>query len=188
MRAIVSMAISVASLLTAWPAVAQSPAAPTAEKRSDLIDPLRLAAAREMLAASRVVRNAQIGAMIGFEDGFKSSTEQSGLAKDEEMTAAIRKAGLAEMEKAFNVLIPQMIEDFAHAYSQKMTLDEMKAATAFYLSPAGQKLLDLLPGMAAEANGKMQERLAPYLPKIAESAQQAAQEILARRANKGSPL
>lgn len=187
MRAVV-LAVAAIALLAVNPSYAQSAPSAGAKSPPALVDPIRLAAAREMLNASRVVRNARVGAVIGFETGFDASIRKSGIAEDQELTEAIRKASLGELEKAFNVLLPQMIEDLALSYAQKMTIEEMKAATVFYRSPAGEKLLDLMPGMTAEANNKMQERLAPYLPKVEEAAKQAVVEVLSRRPQKGSPL
>ena len=63
-----------------------------------------------------------------------------------------------------------------------LTTAEMHQATAFYLSPAGQKLLDLIPPLAAEASATMQERIKPYLPQIEAAVQHEVSEVLARRA------
>lgn len=150
------------------------------------IDPLRIAAARQMLEASRVVRNARIGAAIAAEAGFNARLEKSEIANDEELASAIRKTLFDELSRILDEMAPRLVEETAISYASQMSIQDLNEATAFYLSPAGQKLLDITPAMASESSGKMQEWIKPYLPKVEEAVAATVRDILAKRARPNS--
>lgn len=145
------------------------------------IDPLRIGAARQMLEASRVVRNVRVGAALGMEASFNARLEKSAIADDEELISAVRKTAFEELNHILDELAPKIVDDMAVSYASKMSIREMQEATAFYQSPTGQKLLDLTPAMASESSGKMQEWIKPYLPKVEEAVAATVRDILEKR-------
>ncbi len=160
------------------PAVAQQPPTP---RPAATIDPLRISAARQMLEASRVVRNARVGAAIGAEAGFSRHLEQSAIADDAEMVSAVRKTMFEELSRILDELVPKLADDLAVSYAAKMSIRELQEATDFYLSPTGQKLLDLTPAMVSKSSDMMQERIKPYLPRVEEAVTATVRDILAKR-------
>ena len=68
---------------------------------------------------------------------------------------------------------PQFVESFvgimARAYARNFTLDEIKATTAFYVSPAGKKTLTVMPKMMQETMPEMMAIIAPRMSEIMES-------------------
>ena len=146
-----------------------------------LVDPLRIKAAKDMLAATRAVRSARMGAALGFEAMFNATLDKSPIASDKELLGVVRQTGLNQMSLALDELVPKLIDYMALSYASRLTSAEMQQATDFYRSSTGQKLLDLTPAMAAEANAKMQEWIKPYLPGIEDAVKKALVDALAKR-------
>lgn len=181
--------VSAMAMVTVFAAPVRAQAAPVQERlpAPDIIDPLRIHAAKEMLSASRAVRNARVGAAVGFEAAMNARFANSSMADDAELIAVARKAGLTAMSKVLDEIVPKMVDDLAVIYSQKLTVDQLQEATAFYQSATGQKLLDLMPILTTETSAKMQELVKPYIPEVAAAVQAEMERLAAQRKNAGVP-
>lgn len=181
--------VSAMAMVTILVAPVYAQAAPVQERlpTPDIIDPLRIQAAKDMLNASRAVRNARVGAALGFEAALNARFASSSMADDEELITVARKAGLTAMSKVLDEIVPKMIDDLALIYSQKLTVDQLQEATAFYQSATGQKLLDLMPTLTAETSAKMQELVKPYIPEVAAAVQAEVERLAAQRKKAGVP-
>ena len=96
-----------------------------------------------------------------------------------EQKAAARKAAQessAKSSKAMTELYndPTVIQGFedvmARAYAKNFTTAEIKATTAFYISPAGKKTLTIMPKMMQETMPEIMAIIAPKMSAIMESA------------------
>lgn len=183
-----TMIASAMTMVTVFLAPVHASAAPTQERlpTPDIVDPLRIQAAKDMLNASRAVRNARVGAALGFEAALNARFASSSMADDEELIAVARKAGLTAMSKVLDEIVPKMIDDLALTYSQKLTVDQMQEVTAFYQSATGQKLLDLMPALTAETSAKMQELVKPYIPEVSAAVQEELERLAAQREKAGA--
>lgn len=99
-------------------------------------------------------------------DGLSEAVSRSLTAKGEKvpenLTSDIRKELGKDMKYA------EAVDTQALALEKRFTGDEMKKATAFYLSPLGKKMLDRLPEAQSEVGDRLQERLATVVPGILE--------------------
>lgn len=184
----ITMIVSVMAMAMVLLAPMRAQAASPQERppAPNIVDPLRIQAAKDMLDASRAVRNARVGAALGFEAAINSRFASSSMADDEELVAVARKAGLTAMSRVLDEIVPKMVDDLALIYSQKLTVDQMQEATAFYQSATGQKLLELMPAITAETSAKMQELVKPYIPEVSAAVQAEVEKLAARRKNAGA--
>lgn len=105
----------------------------------------------------------------------KSSTKGS---LSPEQVNELRNAARESSAKSFKAMTdfyndPQFVESFegimARAYARNFTLDEIRATTAFYVSPAGKKTLTVMPKMMQETMPEMMAIIAPRMSAIMES-------------------
>jgi len=129
----VAISIFALALLSGGPAAAQSPA------------PDALAAARELVTASRAAE--QLKTLLP-------------LIMQQLKPAIVQ--GRPEMARDFDAIIPQLVEGMnarseafaegvAAVYARNFTADELRAVTAFYRGPVGQKFLEKMPVIAQES-------------------------------------
>lgn len=123
--------LALAFLALAWPAVlpaqAQAP------------DPDRLAAAKEMMDASRVDRQfAQVIPLL--LDHLKDSFRR--VAPDRR---DIIDNVFEQMQSKFISRRAELLEEIAGLYAQRLEAAEMRAVAEFYRSPVGAKLIDAQP-------------------------------------------
>jgi hypothetical protein len=116
--------------LFAFAAAAEPPAA----------DPARVAAAKDMMEATGVMK--QMDSMVAaMGEGFRNgAADASGAAKAEE-------AG-QEFDRHMKRLMSyreQMVDDFAVLYAKRFTVDELKSIADFYRSPTGAKFIAAMP-------------------------------------------
>jgi hypothetical protein len=57
-------------------------------------------------------------------------------------------------------------DDFARLYAESFTEDELKAITAFYITPAGKKAVQILPQLAARGAQIGQERVQAHMGEL----------------------
>ena len=81
--------------------------------------------------------------------------------QQEEMTALINEY----MEKAMNLYrVDEMIQDLSAIYKRHLSREDVDGMIAFYSSPAGQHMIDILPVIMREytplAMNRVQERMA----------------------------
>ena len=110
------------------------------------------------------------------DDMVEKSTSKGSLAPEQvnDLRIAARESS-AKSLKAMTDLYndPQFVESFedimARAYARNFTLDEIKATTAFYVSPAGRKALTVMPKMMQETMPEIMAIIAPRMSAIMES-------------------
>jgi hypothetical protein len=137
MRAIPIVAI----LLGLWLAVG----AATAQTTPPLPDAERIAAAKELMEAS--------GSADQFDQVMPmmmSRLSQSFEAMRPEKADEIRKV-MTEGMKRFTARKHELLEQIAGIYARTMSLEDLKAITAFYQSPAGTRFRQAMPSIAQQS-------------------------------------
>ena len=146
-------------------------------------DAVQRAAVKELLDAmnfkqlmSQVSGPMMLQMMQLTDDMVEKSTSKGSLAPEQvnDLRIAARESS-AKSLKAMTDLYndPQFVESFedimARAYARNFTLDEIKATTAFYVSPAGRKALTVMPKMMQETMPEIMAIIAPRMSAIMES-------------------
>jgi uncharacterized protein len=108
------------------------------------------AAAREFLEVSRSQENFQRGFELGVQEGAEDVTP--------EMLAVIRTT----MQEHFPWA--EMEREFIQLYVELFTAEEIRAITAFYRTPAGQKMVAVTPEIAIRTQRLTNERLQVMMP------------------------
>jgi hypothetical protein len=122
------------------PAELQARTKPIAE-----VDPVRLAAARELLAATNT--DAQFATVIPMMFAqLKQSIPPSGPKMQEELDKVFD-----EIQKQFIDRRSDVLDQIAALYARKFTADEMKGLAELYRSPLAQKFITAMPELTAEA-------------------------------------
>jgi uncharacterized protein len=140
-----------------------------AEDAKPAPDPARIAAARDLMEVTGVIKNldSMMDAMKqSFAKGAKADTSETGKKLTDEFEAGLKRL-LSYKE--------DMITDFAALYAETFTAEEMKTVADFYRSGTGAKFIELTPGLmqkGAAIGMKYSERImnemkptAPAAPK-----------------------
>lgn len=170
MRFLLALALP---LVTSQPLLAQAqPSAAAVASATVLVDTLTppatsKAALDQQLAGVR--QGNLIRAQLGNNPRFREAAQKN----DPGFAAAMARMGnmqadalgpiYTEMQAAVRTATVQ-------AYASNFTIDELNAATAFYRTPTGAKLLRTQPQLAAQVNQNVQQQFAPRM--------QAAQQTL----------
>ena len=121
--------------LFAFAAMAEQPAAPASAP-----DPARVAAAKDMMEATGVMKQMD-GMVAAMAQGFrKGAADTAGAAKAE--------AAGQEFDRYMKRLMSyreQMVDDFAVLYAERFTADELKSIGDFYRSPTVSKFIVAMP-------------------------------------------
>jgi len=120
-------------------------AAITVPTRAQAPDPARLAAAKDMMEASRVDKQ--------FEQVIPLLLDR---LKESFRTIAPDKHGVIDgvfeqMQSKFITRRGERLEEIAVLYARKLEAAEMKAVAEFYRSPVGSKLIDAQPQIVQES-------------------------------------
>jgi hypothetical protein len=120
-------------------------AAITVPTRAQAPDPARLAAAKDMMVASRVEKQ--------FEQVIPLLLDR---LKESFRTIAPDKRGVIDgvfeqMQSKFISRRAELLDEIAVVYAQKLEAAEMKAVAEFYRSPVGSKLIDAQPQIMQES-------------------------------------
>jgi uncharacterized protein len=134
MTAATSLTVNVQAQDAAPPPVAAAPA-----------DPAAKAAAIELMNAT--------GDTKAFDNIMSMMRKHIQASAQGEAAAAATMKTFDEMMVNFAAYKPQMIEETAALYAQKMTVVEMKAITEFYKTGPGAKFVSILPELMKEAGG-----------------------------------
>lgn len=137
---------------------------------------------KELLVTARSQRNAEMGFNLmmdqmgrGLKEGFLSR-----IGKDTKMTdeqkAEVTQKGLVYLNSHIQRLkqvaaqkldLPTLIcQIYVPLYDKHYTREDIQAMLAFYKSPIGQKSLDLMPQIVAEATKNMNAVIIPKLQSI----------------------
>jgi hypothetical protein len=126
------------------PAGAQDPAAP-AQPAAPHVEPDRLAAARDLLIATNT--ESQFATVIPLMFGqMKQAIPTASPQMKEELDKVFE-----EVQNQFIVRRAEVLDQIAILYAQKFSADEMKALADFYRTPIGQKFINAMPELTAEA-------------------------------------
>ncbi|WP_439534560.1 DUF2059 domain-containing protein [Polymorphobacter sp.] len=174
MRMMLALALAVPVIAAAQPALAQGqPSAAATAAAATLVDTLTppassKAALDQQLAGVR--QGNLIRAQLGNNPRFKEKADRNEPA----FTAALARMGVLQAN-ALGPIYTEMQGSVRtasiEAYATNFTIPEMTAATTFYRTPVGTKLLRTQPQLAAQVNQRVQQQFAPRL--------QAAQQALA---------
>jgi uncharacterized protein len=128
----------------------------------EAVPPSEVAAARELLQVS--------GTREGFIRGLELGMEQGGM----QLTPKLRSVVRDFMAEHFKY--EDMEPDFIRVYTDLMTEDEIRALTAFYRTPIGQRLVQLMPDMAAATHRITNARLQSVMPQLIQRVTEALAE------------
>jgi hypothetical protein len=134
------------------PAAAEQAAAPSAEA---------IQAARELIAimSPDMIKdmNTKMFAQIwpGMEQALRAQFSSLDDATAEELKNEIR----AVMEKELGIEMTALMDTMPAAYAKYLTVDEMHAIQAFYRTPAGAKVLKVMPEIMGEAMAGLGPRM-----------------------------
>ena len=112
-----------------------------AEDAKPVPDPARIAAARDLMEVTGVIKNldSMMDAMKqGFAKGAKADTSENGKKLTDEFESGIKKLLSYKQD---------MVTDFAALYAETFTAEEMKAVADFYRSGTGAKFIELTPAL-----------------------------------------
>ena len=156
-------------------AAAQTPATVDVEQRAAVKELLDAINFKQMLAQMSGPMMQQMGQM--FDQMIEASPSSRKLSPEQKDAA--RKAAQessAKSAKAMTELYndPVVIQGFedvmARAYAKNFTTAEIKATTAFYVSPVGKKALTIMPKMMQETMPEIMAVIAPKMSAIMETA------------------
>ena len=146
------MIVLAALLAFAAPAAAQ-PAASAGE----------MEAVRELLEVSRTREN--------FIRAMELGMEQGGGA---ELTPAVRQVLRTFMDEHFRY--EDLEPDFIRMYTDLFTEAEIREMSAFYRTPLGQRMVEMLPELSARSQKIAQDRLQAAMPELMQAIMEAMQE------------
>jgi hypothetical protein len=130
--------LALAFLALAWSAIASV-------AQAQAPDPERLAAAKEMMEASRVDRQfAQVIPLL--LDRLKESFSRVAPERRE-----IIENVFEQMQSKFVSRRSELLDEIAVLYAQRLEAAEMRAVAEFYRSPVGSKLIDVQPEIMQES-------------------------------------
>ena len=136
------MAAPLALALITQPCMAQTAPAPVNQEASSLtsqIDPVRLAAARRVLAANGSARTFALVIDRLVPDIMHTIAQGRGLNSSQERTAT--QLLQTEMQSSSQ----DFMDMTAAIYAQHMSTEDLTALAEFYESPVGQRYIGVLP-------------------------------------------
>lgn len=166
----------VASLVfVAGSSLAQVPAKAEAEQRAavkELLDAMNFKQMMAQVAGPMMQQMAQLT-----DDMVDKSSSRGTLSPEQvaELRNTARESSARSLKAVTDLYNdPQVIESYegimARAYARNFTLDEIKAITAFYVSPAGKKTLSVLPKQMQETMPEIIGLIVPRMNAIKEAA------------------
>ena len=148
----------------ASPALAQADAPPT---RQQVLDLFSLMHVREQVGPAMESIARQQRAIV--HDNLRRQSPRispQDLAKLDQFTLDIMK----------DMPIEDMIDDMVPVYQKHLTKGDVEAMSAFYSSPAGQKLVREMPAMTMESMQAASPRIQAFMDKVMERAQAMAKD------------
>lgn len=122
-----------------------APAPEAAVPSTPQVEPERLAAARDLLVATNT--ESQFSTVIPLMFGqMKQAIPTASPQMKEELDKVFE-----EVQTQFVVRRAEVLDQIAILYAQKFSAEEMKALADFYRTPIGQKFIDAMPELTAEA-------------------------------------
>ncbi|PXW58560.1 DUF2059 domain-containing protein [Methylobacterium sp. B4] len=149
----------------AMPATAQTPPNPAASQVT--ADPERLAAAREVVAASQGDRAAVLAAMKAPMGGMM---QQMGLKDPQRAQVMVDEVVMPTLSENYDDLLSIQALSFASV----LTKEDLKAIAAFYATPAGKNLVKAQPLLSQAMLTGMQQWMGGLMPQIKDRIAKAA--------------
>lgn len=112
--------------------------------RAQAPSPEALAAARELVETVHLTEQYK-AVLPGLFKAIKPSIVQGRAEVDKQYDALV-----PVMEEAFKARVSEMIDAAAIVYAKNFSADDLHALSAFYKTPAGQRLLQKTPAVAQE--------------------------------------
>jgi hypothetical protein len=112
--------------------------------RAQAPSPEALAAARELVETVHLTEQYK-AVLPGLFKAIKPSIVQGRAEVDKQYDALV-----PVMEEAFKARVSEMIDAAAIVYAKNFSADDLQALSAFYKTPAGQRLLQKTPAVAQE--------------------------------------
>jgi uncharacterized protein len=146
----------------------------TAQQAAPAASPEALQAAKELIAVLspdmiKDMNNKMFAQMWpSFEQGLQAQFSSLDAATMDELKGEIRSV----MEKELNTEMSTLVETMPAVYAKYMTVDEMHAIREFYRTPAGAKVLKVMPEI-------MSESMAGFAPHLQSMMQRLNVSILA---------
>lgn len=125
--------------------------------------PGEMEAVRELLEVSRTREN--------FIRAMELGMEQGGGA---ELTPRVREALRTFMDEHFRY--EDLEPEFIQMYTELFTEAEIREMSAFYRTPLGQRMVEMLPELSARSQAIAQERLQAAMPQLMEAIMGAMEE------------
>lgn len=126
--------------------------------------PGEVQAGRELLEASRTRENFIRALEMGLEQG----------AGTDELTPAVRQALTNFMNEHFRY--EDLEPDFVRMYTELFTEEEMRGMAAFYRTPLGQRMVEMLPELTVRSQAIVNDRLQAAMPELMETIMEAMEE------------
>jgi hypothetical protein len=125
--------------------------------------PGEVAAARDLLEASRTREN--------FIKAMELGMEQGGMG---ELTPRVRQVLRDFMEEHFRY--EDMEPEFIRVYADTFTEQELRDLAAFYRTPLGQRVVETLPDITAASQRIAMERMQGVMPQLMQAIMEAMEE------------
>ncbi|MGZ3180975.1 MAG: DUF2059 domain-containing protein [Telluria sp.] len=161
-------------------------ALPAAHAQEAPLDPAAVAATRELLAVMHYEKTGQlmIRQMFAQMPMMMRQSAESALRANPKLTDDERNKAIAQLQARMTQadaiglkvmtdpsFIKELVEATIPLYAKHFTAEELKQMTAFYASPAGQKMLAEMPQIAGESMQVSQRVIVPRM-------EQAMQEFM----------
>lgn len=165
-----------------FPALSQQPASSAAQTQvpaSDAAsreDVLRLFKVMRLPEQMESMQQTMIQQMVpAMEKTAEEELPGASPQEREKMRSMTKQAA----DEAMNMYpVGEMVDDFVPIYQKNYTKSDVDAITAFYSSPAGQRLLDKQPQVMQDAMStiipKMQQRMKEMMERLSKEAQELA--------------
>lgn len=192
---VLAYVVTATMLLASATVFAQTPAAAPA-----VVTPEQKAAVKELLEAMnfKKMMSQMAGAMA---QNMPQMMDQMVAGLDSSMTAEqkaeVRKLTAKSSETMTKSMIdiyndPQIIQGMenimARAYGSNFAVDEIKAITTFYVSPAGKKMLDTQPQIMQQSMPEIMALITPRMKEVmSKMAKDIAEQAKAQSKNSDAP-
>jgi len=112
-----------------------------------------------------------------FKDIQKAHPELANISEDQQK--AVSKIVASYMERVMNLYTgDEMISDMAAIYRKHLAAADVDAAIAYYSSPAGEHMLDMVPAMMQEFLPVVTSRIQARIPPLIEQMTQEMEGVI----------
>lgn len=163
--------VSAACILAAFAAPVRAQVPPAAKSEQATVDPERLAAAREVIAAAQGDRKQVLDAMRAPLTGMMAQTMAPHDAKAAERAPILLDEVVMPLLAAH---FDELLSIQAISFAAVLSLDDLKAVSAFYKTPAGRNLVKVQPQLAQAQLTGMKQWMGALMPEMQRKTMDAA--------------